>query len=167
MNPVLHSSVKHDWRTPESFLLLVSKLSQINLDPCASSDPGEQFAIYNFTVKDDGILQSWNKIGGLVFVNPPYGDDLPTWIKKIILEYRETVDLPVRFEIVSLTPARPDTKWFRLAWEASSAFCFWSGRLTFVGAPDPAGFPSALFYWGRRPHRFCDIFTDHGIVGIP
>jgi site-specific DNA-methyltransferase (adenine-specific) len=159
MNPALHSSKKHDWRTPEEVLDLVREVGPIALDPCASENKKYWFAKVNWTEKTEA--HDWHSVEGLCFMNPPYGRVLPKWV------YRWYDEAYILYpESIILTPARPGTQWFRSAWQYADAYCFWDGRITFEGAPGPAPFPSALFYIGKRPHKFCDVFRAKGIVGV-
>ena len=159
----LHSSERHDWQTPECVLERVRRVAPIAIDPCtsASNPTGAERA---FTVEEDGLAQSWGLhllgLDGLVYVNPPYGRELPKWVNKSWSEALEGV------EVVLLAPARTDTKWFARASSSANARAFWRGRLTFVGAPHPAPFPSALWYWGDRPWDFCAAFADVAEVQV-
>src|SRR4030095_1049968 len=111
----------------------------------------------HFTEKQNGLEQPWH---GRVYVNPPYGDQIAAWTKKIRDEWEgENVS-----EIVALLPARPDTGW----WDALTygtdccVACFWHGRLTFVGNDDPAPFPSVVVYFGPNHDLFAHIFQFKG-----
>ncbi len=158
MDAVLHSSAKHDWQTPPEVVELVRKVGRIGLDPCASESERSWFAAKNLT--EIGIATRWilSKRRGLVYVNPPYGREIREWIDKCIRE------ATAGCEIIALVPSRTDTQWFRRAWYTSEIRCFWHGRITFVGAQAPAPFPSALFYWGTRRHKFHKAFFDAGII---
>jgi site-specific DNA-methyltransferase (adenine-specific) len=157
----LMSSAKHDWRTPESVLARVRRVGAIAFDPCASPDNPTGAAVY-CSPPQDGLDLCWTEAsaGRLVFVNPPFGRALPRWVGTCAAEASKGN------EIVLLTPARPDTSWFRLAWGSARAVCLWSGRMTFKGAPAPAPFPSALWYWGPNRGWFVGAFDDAGIVQV-
>ncbi len=163
MDKVLHSSKKQDWQTPVEVLDLVREVHPIGLDPCASSYKKSHFAAVNFTKEDDGLSRRWCEYlddDDQVFINPPYGPAVMDWA----LAFRE--NMAADGNATFLGAARTDTRWFRLLWDCSYAFCFWSGRIKFCGAESGATFPSVLFYSGYHPHRFCDVFQDHGIVGV-
>lgn len=149
------STSSDEWCTPESVLERVRQVGDIMLDPCTSKEnPVGAESI--FTIDDDGLAATW-EFGGLVFVNPPYSQ-AKLWAAKIAEE-------AIACEIVSLVAARPDTAWFReLCWDSADAVCFWRGRITFVGAPNPAPFPSCLTYHGPRVRRFERAFADAGKV---
>lgn len=92
--------------------------------------------------------------GGLIFVNCPYGRELPLWLGKC----REEAQLAT--PIIALVPARTDTSWWHACAEDCDAIALWRGRLTFEGAPASAPFPSCLFYWGDRASSFKRAFRD-------
>lgn len=158
IDKVLHSSKRFDWRTPREILDLVNMVDEIIFDPCASEDKAHWFAEINQTKADDSLYLNppYHK---MTFINPPYGRSLMSWV-----EYYGKVSGICQG--ILLVPARTDTAWFRDAWHYSSAYCFWRGRITFDGAPNPAPFPSVLFYKGERPYKFCHVFQPKGIVGI-
>lgn len=143
---VHYSSAKDDWCTPEVVLERVRRLGPIDLDPCwnhnAITRPARAYG-----KEQDGLAQNWD-VPGRVFVNPPYGRDIGRWMTKC---------LETRADVVALIPARTDTRWF--PWHADR-IAFWKGRLTFLGAPHPAPFPSAIAYWGRDVDRFAKAFAD-------
>jgi hypothetical protein len=56
----------------------------------------------HFTAEDDGLSLPWH---GTVFVNPPYGRQLPAWIAKAHAE----VEQGNARLVVALIPARTDT----------------------------------------------------------
>jgi len=142
------SSAKQDWCTPACVLERVRKVGPIELDPCTSAEnPCGAAAYYQLNGLD---LPWW----GLAYCNPPYGRELPRWAKKVVEEAQSGV------EIIMLAASRTDTRWWGLAFEASQACAFWKGRLTFVGAKDPALFPSCLFYFGPNRRRFGQAFRD-------
>lgn len=164
----LLSSDRMDWQTPESVLELVRRVGEIAIDPCTTEDnPVGAWGF--FTPARNGLLAQWDTRGlrglgdeapGLVFVNPPYGRKLPEWIGCCVEWARDGVP------IIALVPARTDTRWFESAVRSAQALCLWRGRITFRGAPHPAPFPSALFYWGALAdaERFRDVFAPHGIT---
>lgn len=153
----LMSSVRTDWNTPTCVLERVRAIAPIALDPCsnAASSVGAMVALDELL---DGRSADWRRAsgGGLIYVNPPYGRIIGDWTSKCRLEAAR------RCEIVSLLPARPDTAWWQTDITTARLVCFWRGRLTFVGAPSAAPFPSAIAYWGPRARRFRQAFSDAG-----
>jgi hypothetical protein len=154
----LMSSERHSWETPDEILTLVRQLGPIRLDPCTSHENPCGASDY-FT--HGGLDTSWrSKAEGLVYCNPPYGRGIGDWVQKCIVEWLGGV------EVVLLTAARPDTDWYDRARRQSLAWCEIKGRLTFRGAKAPAPFPSALHYWGPKPHLFAHVFQGTGRVGV-
>ena len=153
----LLSSAKDDWRTPAGLLRLVRQIGPIALDPC-SADGSLVHAVreYRLDRREDGLRLPW-AVGGLVYCNPPYGDVIRPWTRRIAREAASGV------EIVALLPARVDTAWWRDV-SGAPAICFWRGRLTFIGAPNPATFPSAICYFGPRVERFVEVFAPCGWI---
>jgi hypothetical protein len=123
----------------------------VALDPCNSPD-GWVGAQRSFTAHDDSLGLDWSvyaqmgdALEGFVYVNPPYSK-LRDWARKISAESLEDL------RIISLIPARTDTRAWRIITEHADCVAFWRGRLTFEGASGPAPFPSALIAHniGRR-----------------
>lgn len=90
--------------------------------------------------------------GQSYWLNPPYGSELPLWIKfahDIARAPRVDVGLwPNR--VIVLIPARTDTRWFH-EYCAVEEILFLKGRLTFGGAPSAAPFPSVAIMFGGVP----------------
>ncbi len=156
-NPVLYSSDKDEWYTPNCIINRVTGvLGSIQLDPC--SNPGKTIpADRYYTKEDDGLVQEWR---GRVYMNPPYGNEIPKWIKKLISEYK-CGNVP---EAVALVPSRTDTAWFRLLRDYPR--CFVWGRLKFGEGKTAAPFPSMAIYLGKNRKKFIEAFRDIGDVYI-
>lgn len=150
----LLSSERPDWNTPDELLNLVRRVGPIGLDPCSNAASIVRAAV-EWTEADDGLARDWRGYG-LVFVNPPYGRLIAPWTAKLRVEGARGV------EAIALLPARTDTRWWQEDVATADAICFWRGRLTFLGAPDPAPFPSAIAYWGPRPAAFRRAFSGWG-----
>ncbi len=143
--PQLMSSAKGDWQTPEVVLDAVREFfgGAIGLDPCTAGDNPTR-AVRFFALPQDGLAASWEGFGS-IYCNPPYGRGIKPWVDACAQAGSHS-------EVIALLPARPDTVWFQPCFPPrSSAICFWKGRLTFKGAPDPAPFPSVIVYWSPRP----------------
>lgn len=166
--PLMFSSDNQRWQTPRVVLDLVREMGPIALDPSADLDA--PFAVVNYAGKAhnffSGLEESWRG-HGLVYCNPPYGRALEQWAKKAHWEFVKQAFFPAtmnfeRDELVLLVPARPDTRWWQRYITRAAAICFWTGRITFVGAKHAAPFPSALVYFGYRPERFVEVFKKRG-----
>ena len=142
---------------------LVRQLGPIELDPCSSGADAVGARIA-YTKVDDGLAIDW-RVGGLVYVNPPYGRQIHFWTGKCV----EQANMGA--EIIALVPARTDTGWFQeCVLFHSTAICWWRGRITFmvdgVKAPAPAPFPSAVVYYGPCVDNFVSAFSGEGQVTL-
>jgi hypothetical protein len=150
---VMGSSASDEWYTPTHIVeLAVATLGAIDLDPCWHPDSPIR-ATRTYTMAEDGLAHDW---AGRLWLNPPYGRTVGTWIGKLVDEYnagRVT-------EALALIPARVDTAWFQLL----DAFprCFPHGRLTFSDSENSAPFPAAIPYLGPNIRRFVEVF---GAIG--
>ena len=90
-----------------------------------------------FTKEDDGLTKNWS--GERVFCNPPYGREIPYWVKKCYEENK----LNNTF-IVMLIPARTDTSYFHDYIYNKQEIRFIRGRLKFNDGKNPAPFPSMV-----------------------
>lgn len=159
-----------DYGTPAEVLDLVRRvIGPIGLDPCTTvANPAEaRFFYYEQDGFGGGLLQGWTGRGP-VFMNPPYGRGIHTWVGKLIDEWPE--------EAIALLPARTDTAWFQAIAPVCGAVCWWKGRIVFIdpatgkaavdkeGRPQTGKFPSVVTYWGPRPRRFRTVFGERGLI---
>lgn len=146
-----------EWYTPPEIVAAAQEvLGQIDLDPCSNdADEPNVPAVAHYTQPDDGLTQLW---GGKVYMNPPYGDEIIGWVRKLVDEH-ESGRVP---EAIALVPARVDTQWWQLVRDLP--VCFVEGRLKFVGAENSAPFPSAVLYLGDNLGRFLQVFGELGNV---
>ena len=141
---VLLSSKKMDWATPQDFFEKLDAEFHFTLDPCAD-DLNHKCERY-FTEEQDGLQQDWS--GERVFCNPPYGRDVPKWVKKCLDETTKgNCELAVM-----LLHARTDTRWFHdYIYHKADEVRFVKGRLKFGGQTTNAPFPSmVVVFRGRR-----------------
>jgi len=117
------SSVRLDWNTPKAFYEELDKEFSFDYDPCP---PNPQI---------DGLSTEW---GQRNFVNPPYGRELPKWIKKGYEEYLKGK------LVVFLIPSRTDTRWWHEYIMKAKEIRFIKGRLKFDDQKNPAPFPSCV-----------------------
>lgn len=129
----MFSSKKTDWETPEELYKKLDSEFHFNIDVCAlpKNTKNENY----YTPEMDGLKQEWN---GSCWMNPPYGPETKVWIKKA---YEESLNGAT---VVCLIPARTDTKYWHEYCMKAHEIRFIKGRLKFVGAKDPAPFPSAI-----------------------
>lgn len=133
MDKVHFSSNSNEWSTPQDFFNELDNIFHFTLDPCSTHDNAK--CKKHYTIEDDGLSKSWR--GEVVFCNPPYGRELPKWIKKCHFE-------SVFANVVMLIPARTDTKAFHQYICEKHDIMFIQGRLKFGGSKTPAPFPSML-----------------------
>jgi hypothetical protein len=122
-----------EWYTPPE--IFVGLGLTFDLDPC--SPPGGPMHVpfrasrKYYTYEDNGLVQPWR---GRVWMNPPYGPDLPAWMGR----------LAAHGDGIALVFARTDTEWFHEYVVDAGAVAFIRGRVRFI-KPDgtPGGSPGA------------------------
>lgn len=124
MNLKVHySSQRLDWKTPKAVYQVLDSEFNFDHDPCPP--------LY----KIDGLTSEWGKSN---FVNPPYGKELPKWIKKGFEEWQKGKT------VVFLIPSRTDTRWWHEYCMKAAEIRFIKGRLKFDDNKNSAPFPSAI-----------------------
>jgi site-specific DNA-methyltransferase (adenine-specific) len=138
VSKTLFSSNTEEWGTPLTLYKKLDEEFHFETDPCTTQDnPLKTYVFY--TKKENGLKQKWY---GNTFINPPYGKNAYEWVKEAAKRQNEnTADT-----IVMLLPARTDTKWFHeyILNKPNIEIRFLKGRITFVGATNPAPFPSMI-----------------------
>jgi site-specific DNA-methyltransferase (adenine-specific) len=114
----------------------LDKEFKFTLDPCAD-EINHKFQKY-FTKDIDGLKQDWGT--ETVFCNPPYGREIPYWVKKCYEEVHSG-NCPCA---VMLIPSRTDTKWFHEYIYMQAEIRFIKGRLKFGDSLNAAPFPSMV-----------------------
>lgn len=136
LNPVLFSSIRMDWATPQTFFDALDAEFQFTLDPCASVENAKCKKFY--TVAENGLAQDWS--GETVFCNPPYGRAIYDWVFKCWRESRKPCTT-----VVMLIPSRTDTRYFHeFIYKKAREIRFIRGRLRFGNGTNPAPFPSMV-----------------------
>ena len=149
------SSETPEWYTPPKILERVKEtLGGVDTDPCADPQKSVEASIH-YTKGDDGLAQEWR---GAVYMNPPYGNSISDWVKKLTFEYASGNTTAA----IALVPARTDTEWFSLLRDFPR--CFIRGRLKFSGHENSAPFPSCAFYLGDDEAAFIRAFQDLGDI---
>ena len=133
---VMFSSASVNWSTPQWFFDQYNQQYNFTLDVCAL--PENAKCLEYFTPDDNGLNQTWE---GTVWMNPPYGRTIKGWIEKAFQEANCT-----KSTVVSLLPARTDTKWFHenIYNKCGVEVEFIKGRLKFGDAKNSAPFPSMV-----------------------
>ena len=150
-NPALYTSHTPEWATPLWLYTFLDRRFHFTLDPCATED-NAKCDLYS-TKEDDGLAQPWGD--HRVFMNPPYGNDLPFWIRK-------AHDAALQGAlVVALIPARTDTTYWNKYVMAADEVIFIEGRIKFGGQRNSAPFPSAIIVFrpggSKRPPAFSSI----------
>jgi phage N-6-adenine-methyltransferase len=135
------SSEDMTWATPDEWYEYLDLEFGFNLDPCCMKDTAR--CQLHFTPFEDGLKQSW--ADKRVFMNPPYGDELPVWMAKALNESREN-----GATVVCFVPARVDTRWWH-DYAVKGEIRFPVGRVKFKGATSSAPFPIAIVIFRPRP----------------
>jgi len=148
------SSTHHGWSTPQTLLeSLYSVYGTFDLDPCSPTRNRRTASVrarIHYSPEDDGLSLAWF---GTVFVNPPYGRDIHHWTTKARLE----VEQGNAQTVVSILPARTDTRWWHTDVARIAHVLFLRGRLAFGNVGQVAPFPSALVVWGGKDDHLINL----------
>lgn len=145
INPGLYQSDDHTWETPPKLLqaiLTLERRSAFDLDAACSKKNVP--AVAHFVYPEDNALEKdWI---GLTWVNPPYGDQLKPFVRKMMEEGRKAA------KIWALLPARTETSYQHDYGLTVAGFTvFMRGRLKFLQNGVEGGtapFPTMLLYFG-------------------
>ena len=136
---VHYSSASNEWETPREFFDELAQIFNFTLDPCATPLTAKCEKYY--TMEDNGLSKDWG--GETVFMNPPYGRDIPKWVKKAYDESRKE-----NTTVVCLIPSRTDTIYWHQYCMKAFEICFVKGRIKFGNNSQKDGnsapFPSAV-----------------------
>jgi site-specific DNA-methyltransferase (adenine-specific) len=137
-----------EWETPKDFFKPINDEFEFTLDVCATKDNTK--ASKFFSKEDNGLSKSWS--GNICWMNPPYGKDLVLWLKKAKAESENCT-------VVSLIPARTNTKWWHEIVLKASEIRFVLGRPKFNNAKHGLPFPLALVIFKKHVNKNCIIGT--------
>ena len=170
------SSTNYEQSTPWEVFNEQTKGYRILLDACASC--ANTKAAHWYDINCDGLKQDWaadlirlqqhaqmiNAIDGMlwtgikplegkaaIWMNPPYGREIPKWIKKAIQEALKGAT------IICLLPARPGSVWFGWLWNYKTnrprrwvkEWRYLPGRIHFNDQRLGAKFPSMVLILKR------------------
>ncbi len=138
---IMASSERTDWATPQAWFDYLHLEFKFSLDPCCTHANAK--CPRRYTPAEDGLAQSWAE--ERVFMNPPYGRELPRWLKKAYEAARDHGAL-----VVCFVPARVDTEWWHRYAAKASEIRFPVGRVKFTGAETGAPFPVAIVIFRPR-----------------
>lgn len=89
----------------------------------------------------NGLAQNWARWRDC-WCNPPYGDQIPKWIKKALMEAKRGATVAV------LVPASTSTHWFRDMVLGKAEIRWIQSKIRFVGQKQGAPFHSMLLVYG-------------------
>ncbi len=135
MTKGMYSSNTPEWATPQDLFDKLNAEFNFTLDVCATKENAKCSVFY--TKGDDGLSCDWSW-GHICWMNPPYGREIKSWVKKA----SESDAL-----VVGLLPARTDTAWFWDYVQGKAEIRFIRGRLKFGGCKNSAPFPSMIAIW--------------------
>ena len=138
---LMSSSADLTWATPQDWFNYLHLEFKFTLDPCCTHANAK--CPRHFTPAEDGLAQSW--ADERVFLNPPYGRELPKWLKKAYEAARDHGAL-----VVGFVPARVDTEWWHRYAAKASEVRFPIGRVKFGNAEAGAPFPVAIVIFRPR-----------------
>lgn len=138
-----HTSLREDYYTPSEHVEASrTALGAIDLDPCSSRLAQQTVrAAKIWTRLENGLVQPWH---GRVFMNPPYGDEAPRWVAKLVAEF-DAGHVSAAIALLRVG-ALSGTSWFPPLW-----------RFPFVVLPERVRFVDPL---GNQPS------PDHGSVFV-
>jgi len=115
-------SVKTDWSTHWDFFNPLNDEFKFTIDVAADKENCKINRFYS--IENDGLKQDWSN--EIVWCNPPYGRNVPDWLKKgkECAEKNNTVS-------VFLIPARTNTVWFHNICLKADEIRFVKGRPKF------------------------------------
>lgn len=127
---------RKDWGTPSWLFDRLNDEFGFAVDVCATADNSLCPEFYDR--ERDALSMIWR---GSVFMNPPYGRELRSWMTKATISAAEGAT------VVALLPARTDVRWFH-DYALRGELRFIRGRLRFRGARFSAPFPSLVCVLG-------------------
>lgn len=133
INKGMFTANRQDWETPDWLFRQWDDKYHFETDVCAL--PHNAKCPVYYTPETDGLAQKWH---GTCWMNPPYGREIATWIKKA---YESSLEGAT---VVCLIPSRTDTAWWHDYVMRASKIHYIRGRIQFVGAPYNAPFPCAV-----------------------
>lgn len=165
--PAILPSEFDGWNTPPHIVALVKQFGrgEIALDPC-SNERSIVDAWVELGAAEDGLHADWSlQIAAqatpntLVYVNPPYDQETLAHVAQ-----HSAAQSLRGCEVIALVPNKSDQAWLAEALDTAAAVCFVAGRVYFwrdgKRFSSSSAFPLVLFYWGRDPERFREIFSQ-------
>lgn len=126
-----------EWYTPPSLFETLGLT--FDLDPASPGPRVVPWVPAKVHVLDHGQNVGWF---GRVWLNPPYGPDLPAFVERMCQHG----------DGLMLTASRTETRWWQAAAQSADALCLLRDRLHFIrndGLQARSSHASTLFAWGE------------------
>lgn len=153
INQGMMSSNKDDWETPDDMFDNLNYEFHFDVDVCAH-ELNHKMIPY-ISPEQNGLKTDWFEYGKTVWMNPPYGSQTLSWVKKAY-QFGQNGGTAV-----CLLPSRMGNTWFMDYVMKASEWRVVRGRLKFIGASSSAPFPSmiVIFTSSREPLKVieCDL----------
>ena len=142
------------WETPDSLFKALDAEFGFDLD--AAADEQNSKVQRYITREENALSVDWSERGSTVWLNPPYGRDIPLWMSKAYEESRKGVT------VVVLIFARTDTRWWHDYASKADEIRFIRGRIHFKradGHTGPSTAPSSVlvFSGGDEPPKVSHV----------
>lgn len=146
------------WITPPHILLAVRKAfgGVIGLDPATEKNNPTKAKLFWYPPKHNALVKKWRSEFG-IFVNPPYGRELMTWVSKICHESKSGVP------IIALLPGQ---RFETAMWQETLLPCKQLDHIVFIrsrvkfyrpdGAPTKSNPYGSMLYVFNAEHIFMD-----------
>lgn len=152
------------------WMLVVQVMGAIDVDPSADANHSIPAKVH-YTKKENGLRQPW---WGRVYNNPPFGQGVTDWFKKLGLEMGEGRCT----EAIVLWKAALETKATRVIIGIPDYRCSAvpNARISFNcgddaqpkrGGGDSATFTPIFHYFGPNEQRFIDVFGQYCTIWKP
>lgn len=146
-----------EWYTPKWIFDALD--AEFDLDPCHPIIGLNYIPVKNiYNIHHDGLNKEWH---GNVWMNPPYGKEIPKWLEKL---YNHGNGIALVF-------SRTDTEWFHQYCAKSDAILFFNGRIKFIdGIGNKSGTPgcgSILVAFGKHNRTILERMQNYGLLVYP
>lgn len=132
------SESEQEVRTPAEFIDAVERrFGRIRFDLAANASNAIRPAFFGpgSTIGEDALAHPWDQMGGVLWLNPPFGN-IPPFAEKCAKEG------PLGARVKMLVPAAVSTNWWAKSVHGQALVLFLRPRIRFVG--HKAGFPKDL-----------------------
>ena len=150
-----------EWFTPKEYIESIRQvLGEIDLNPASCKQANQTIKAKKFySMEDDGLSHLWH---GKVFLNPPYGNDGPPFVEKLIEEIKAG---NVTEAILLVNSRATDAEWFQPLYDG--IICFTDHRIDFdspIEKNTSSTHGSCFIYFGQNERKFAQSFIEHGTI---